>query len=82
MADLLMAGPLSLLAGGCLLAKKRWGVLLGMVVSGIYLFGAAQVFIVIFWNGTPYPWQLFVPPLFGIAIATGFIMWVYRHEVS
>ena len=78
MADLVVAGPISLLAAWGLFLKKRWGIASGLMASGIYVFGSALVYIQVFGQGTPYPLRLVVPPIFGMAIAAGFWVWVVK----
>ena len=79
MADLFVAGPLSLAAGTGILMRKRFGTLFGLLTCGFYLFGTGQVIILPAWQGPPYPIQLVIPPLFGIGITIGFMVWVFRH---
>lgn len=79
MADLLIAGPFSVLAGIGLLAAKRWGKILGIACSGIYIYGSIQVYFLLIRNGPPYPWQLLVPPIFGLGIAFSFMYLIYKR---
>lgn len=78
-ADLLIAGPLSILAGIGLFNAKRWGIILGIACSGIYIYGSIQVYFLLIRNGPPYPWQLLLPPIFGIGIATSFMYLIYKR---
>ena len=50
LADLIFTVPLSLLAGYGIWAKKSWGIALGLVASGVYMFGSVQVYIMVFWK--------------------------------
>lgn len=68
-ADLLITGPLSLLAAFGVAKNKSWGPILGILVCGIYLFGSALVYISLIWQGPPYPLALALPPLPGITFA-------------
>jgi len=74
--DLLVTGPLSLLAAFGVGRKKSWGQICGLMVCGIYIFGSALVYITLAWYGAPYPIQLALPPLAGLAIGIGFPVWV------
>jgi hypothetical protein len=79
LADLIFTAPLSLLAGYGIWAKKSWGIVLGLVTSGVYMFGSVQVYIMVFWKVPPYPLLLVIPPLFGFGIALSFLIWVLKH---
>jgi len=72
MADLFLTGPLSLLTAYQLFIKKNSGVLLGLITSGTYLLGSVLAFIMIFWNGFPYPIELVIPSASGFCIALAF----------
>lgn len=76
MADLVLAGPLSLVAAYGLWRNRVWGIYLGLVTAGTYLSGSVLVFISLIWFGMPYPMQLVVPPVFGLGIAVSYIIWV------
>lgn len=75
-ADLLLTGPLSLLAAFGIIRRRSWGTLLGLLCCGIYLFGSLLVYITLLWQGPPYPLQLALPPLFGIGLGTAYPVWV------
>ena len=75
-ADLLVTGPLSLLAALGLLRRRPWGTVLSLLSCGIYLFGSALVYISLAWQGPPYPLHLAFPPLLGIALGICFPLWV------
>ncbi len=78
MADLMVAGPISLAAAFGIFLKKHWGIAFGLMASGIYIFGSALVYIQIIEQGQPYPLRLVVPPIFGMGIAVGFLVWVVK----
>lgn len=80
LADLIFTVPLSLLTAYGIWVKKSWGITLGLVTSGVYMFGSVQVYIMVFWNTPPYPLQLLIPPIFGFGIALVFFIWVLKHE--
>ncbi len=67
--DLLVAAPLSLIAGVGLRRGKRWGMFLALAAAGVYIYGSVQVYVMILLQGAPYPLSLVIPPLFGLAIA-------------
>ncbi len=78
-ADLMITGPLSLLAAYGIWNKRTWGHILGLMVCGIYLFGSALVYIALVWNGPPYPLKLALPPVIGIAFSIIFPYWLINH---
>jgi len=79
-ADLLITGPLSLLAAFGVWKTRSWGYLLGLMVCGIYLFGSALVYIALIWNGAPYPSELVYPPILGIGFGIAYPIWVLRNS--
>ena len=80
LADLLITGPLSLLAAYGVGKRLSWGTALGLMVCGIYLFGSALVYISLFWNGAPYPLELALPPIIGIGFGIFYPIWVLRNS--
>jgi hypothetical protein len=70
-ADIILTGPLSIVCGYGILRNKSWGEILGLNVSGIYVFGSMLVFISIFWNND-YSVFLIVPALSGLLIGLGY----------
>lgn len=80
LADLIFTVPLSLFAGYGIGAKKNWGIALGLVTSGVYMFGSVQVYIMVFGKAPPYPLQLVIPPLFGFGIGLCFLIWVLKNR--
>ncbi len=78
-ADLLITGPLSLLAAYGVWKRLSWGNALGLMVCGIYLFGSALVYISLLWNGAPYPLELALPPIVGIGFGIIYPIWVLRN---
>lgn len=77
-ADLLVAGPLSLLAGRGMLLDRRSRVIFGLMASGVYLFGSVLVYVLVFWQGPPYPMRLVIPPIFGVSFSFVFLRWVFK----
>jgi hypothetical protein len=78
-ADLLITGPLSILAAFGVWKMRSWGYLLGMMVCGIYMFGSALVYISLIWNGAPYPPELAYPPILGIGFGIAYPTWVLKN---
>ncbi len=78
-ADLVITGPLSILAAYGIINRKNWGFITGLLVCGIYLFGSVLVYITLVWQGAPYPLHLALPPLAGIGIGIGFPIWINQR---
>lgn len=78
-ADLLITGPLSLLAALGVWKMRSWGFTLGLMVCGIYLFGSALVYITLIWNGAPYPPELVYPPILGIGFGITYPIWLQKY---
>jgi hypothetical protein len=47
-ADIILTGPISLVGGYGILNNRSWGRVLGLMTSGICVFGSVLVFITIF----------------------------------
>jgi len=71
-ADIVMTGPLSLVCAYGILKNMYWGKILGLVTSGVYVFGSLLVFISIIWN-RDYSVFLIIPAISGLLIGVGFI---------
>ena len=69
--DVILTGPLSIIGGYGILKKYPWGDILGLNISGIYIFGSLLVFISIFWNND-YSIFLIIPAVSGLAIGLTF----------
>ena len=78
MADLLLTGPLSIIASIGIWKQKKWGRALGLMAGGIFVFGSIEVYIGLIWNGPPFPPELIIPPLFGIGIAVAFLIYTLK----
>ena len=76
-ADIILTGPLSIVCGYGILRNKSWGQILGLNISGIYVFGSMLVFISIFWN-KDYSGFLIVPALSGLLIGLGYTVQTIR----
>lgn len=72
-ADIILTGPISLVGGYGMLKNLKWGKVIGLVTSGIYIFGSVLVFITIIWNHD-YSLFLIVPSISGFLIGAGFIV--------
>lgn len=79
LADLILTAPLSILTAYGIASQKYWGIYLGIFTSGIYSLGSILVFIMVLWNGNPYPLQLIIPPIFGLSISILYVIWVLKN---
>ena len=77
-ADVILTGPLSIICGYSILKNRYWGLVLGLVVSGIYIFGSILVFISIIWQNN-YSIFLIIPATSGMMIGLGFISVMIRN---
>ena len=73
-ADILFTGPVSIICGWGILKDTLWGYILGLVTSGIYIFGSLLVFIMMFWLKS-FELHLIIPASFGVLIGTGFTLY-------
>jgi hypothetical protein len=80
LSDLIITGPISIATAFGLWHKKDWGMYIGLVTSGIYIFGSVQVFVSLLWNGSPYPIQLIIPPIAGLSIAISFVFYQIKNH--
>jgi len=78
-ADIILTGPISLISGYGIIKKLYWGLILGLLTSGIYLFGSLLVFITIFWNND-YSVFLIVPSISGLIIGSGFAVFTISKK--
>jgi hypothetical protein len=77
--DLLITGPFSLLTAIGLFKHTKWAPVLGLMTSGIYVFGSTLVNVCLVWNGPPYPLQLALPALAGLLIGISYPGWFLRR---
>ena len=81
-ADIIFTGPISLITGYGILKNLFWGRILGLVTSGIYLFGSILVFITIVWKNS-YSVFLLIPSISGFLIGVSFIIFIIKvHSKS
>lgn len=78
-ADIMLSGPISLLCGYGILKNRPLGTILGLVTSGIYIFGSILVFITMYWN-QDYSLFLIIPALSGLLIGLGFIVFKFKED--
>ena len=78
-ADILLTGPISLISGYGIIKNMNWGKILGLLTSGIYIFGSVLVFITIVWK-KDYSVFLIVPSISGFVIGAGFVVFTIREE--
>ncbi len=78
-ADILITGPISIIAAIGFLKLKKWAILSSILASGIFIYGSALVYIDVLQNGAPYPLKLIIPPIFGIGLSLAIIMWIWKY---
>ena len=78
-ADIILTGPISIASGYAILKNLNWGKILGILTSGIYIFGSVLVFITIIWNNN-YSVFLMVPSVSGFLIGAGFVVFTIRER--
>lgn len=78
-ADIILTGPISLIGGYGILKHLKWGKIIGLVTSGIYIFGSVLVFITIIWNHD-YSLFLIVPSISGFLIGAGFVVFTINEK--
>jgi hypothetical protein len=78
-ADIILTGPISLISGYAILKNLNWGVILGLLTSGIYILGSVLVFITIIWNND-YSIFLIFPSVSGFLIGAGFTIFTMREK--
>lgn len=71
-ADIVFTGPLSIICGLGISRNKNWAIILGLVTSGVYIFGSILVFISLIWN-KDCSIYLIIPAISGLLIGLGFI---------
>lgn len=81
-ADVILTGPLSLICGIWLLRNQFWAEVLGLVVSGIYVFGSMLVFINVVWDGN-YAIDLILPAIAGMTVGISYIfLYIKNHPAK
>lgn len=78
--DLLLTGPFSIMTAWGLQQHKPWGYTLGLITVGIYLFGSAEVYVMMIQGLLPVKWTLVLPPVLGIGLAGTFIKWEIKQQ--
>jgi uncharacterized membrane protein (DUF2068 family) len=79
LADIILTGPISIISGYGIIKNRNWGSILGLVTSGIYLFGSILVFITIVWNHD-YSIKILVPSITGFSIGLCFVLFMMKKE--
>jgi hypothetical protein len=74
-ADIILTGPISILCGIGIIKKQYFGYILGLITSGIYIFGTTLVFVTMCFDENQ-PLYLFIPAFSGLFIGLGFIIWI------
>lgn len=80
-ADILFTGPISIICGYAIMKNLNWGSILGLVASGIYIFGSILVFITIVWKND-YSISLLVPSISGFLIGVGFVIFSFKEKTT
>ena len=78
LADLLITAPISFVAGYGIGNQKKWGILAGWMIAGIYIYGSMLVYISVLQQNPPYPVDLIIPPIFGMVLSLGILIWSWR----
>ena len=74
MADLIAIGPLSLISAFGIFKMKNWGLKLGTLTAGAYIYSSFIVFIILIWHGPPYAIELVIPSISGLIIGVSFLI--------
>lgn len=80
-ADILVTSPLSVMAGYGILKDRNWGQLLGLSISGIYVFGSVLVFVCVVWSHN-YDFCLIIPASFGFIIGFVYVFMILVDKIS
>jgi hypothetical protein len=75
-AELVVAAPASILASIGLVKLQRWGMIMSLFSTGVFIYGSALVYASIFIFGAPIPLKLLIPPIFGIGLSIATIWWI------
>lgn len=78
-ADIILTGPVSLVSGYGLIRNRKWGSVVGLMTSGIYIFGSVLVFITVFWN-KDYSVFLLTPSISGFLIGVGYVVFQIKER--
>ncbi|MHA2104540.1 MAG: hypothetical protein ACW981_14020 [Candidatus Hodarchaeales archaeon] len=79
-ADLIITTPFSFISAYGFWNLRRWGLYLGWFTAGVYIYGSAIVYIMVLQQGPPYPMDLVIPPVFGIIISGGLMIWSWKNQ--
>ena len=80
-ADVILTGPLSIICGYAILKNRYWGRVLGLVLSGMYVYGSVLVFISIIWQHN-YSVFLIIPASSGMMIGVGYVVTRIKNSLS
>lgn len=78
-AELVVAAPASIIASIGLVKLQRWGLIMSLFSTGVFIYGSALVYASIFLFGAPIPLKLLIPPIFGIGLSLTTIRWIQRN---
>lgn len=77
-ADLIVAAPVSLIAGIGFWNLRRWGLFMSLFAVGVYIYGSVQVYVFVLQTSS-YSLTYIIPPIFGIGLSTGLIIWTWKN---
>ena len=78
-ADILITGPISIIAAIGFIKLKKWAIISSILASGIFIYGSALVYINVLQDGAPYLLKLIIPPIFGIGLSIAIMMWAWKN---
>ena len=80
LTDMLIVSPISIISGFGIYNLKRWGLISGIFCAGLYIYGSILVYIDILLSPGPIPFDLIIPPVFGIGVSIVILFTAFRHQ--
>lgn len=77
-SDLLVTVPAVFLAAAGLWRMTWWGYAVANFVAGILVYSSVGVFVMLFQQGPPYPFQFVLPPISGLLIVVILVIYLWR----
>jgi hypothetical protein len=74
--ELVVAAPVAIFTAVGLSRLRRWGMLLALFSTGIFIYGSVLVYASMLLTGFPFPLELIIPPIFGIGLSIATIKWI------
>lgn len=78
LADILINGPASIVAGVGLWRRRRFGYLAAYFVAGIYLYASAFILVEAFQERPPDFWAIVVPQVAAVLVAVVLLLYLPR----